>query len=245
MGVLSFSDDASYSGPGPFNAFVLVMNTGTAVATDVVLAFEVVEGGEFFHEAVFGNGQLWWAHGAPDAGVIYVVPRVAAGGNAGVRFVATMPGPPQRAEWSGAAQTVIRVSVVGGECVEAVADGSSGDEAFLTFSATGNGEAPTPAAEPPVAPTAGVTPTLAPVSTAGVGAEGVSTVLGAEEAPTGAPRPSATSVGATAPTGEILPEGGEGSGGDSVASAAVVLAGVAIAVLFLGIGVVVGRVAPR
>jgi hypothetical protein len=204
---------------------VRVTNTGATAATDVVLAFEVVEGGEFFHEAEFGNGQLWWAHGAPDAGIIYFVPEVRAGESAGVRFVATMQPSAEGAEWGGDARTVIRVSVVGAECAE-----PSTDEALLTFSATEAGSA---TANAPTVATPNITAT--PVRTP----TGVSTVLGVEQAPTGAAQPTGT-----APSGEIQPDDGDGAS-DSAAAAALVLAGVAIALVFLVVGVAVGRVLPR
>jgi hypothetical protein len=216
---ISFGDDASYSGPGPFNAFVLVKNGGGSIATDVVLAFEVVEGGEYFHEAVFGNGQLWWAHGAPDAGVIHVLPSLDAGGSDGVRLVTTM-----RPEWAPGARTVIRASAIGGGCVE-----PSSDEVLLTFSAS----APTPA----VASTA--TPPL-PTATRVPAPTVVSTVLGVEENPTGAPRPSSTAL----PEGQIQPDD-NGDAEDTGLAAVLVLAGVAIALVFLVVGVAVGRVLPR
>ena len=37
---LVFGDDAAYSGPGPFNAFLLVKNEGVADARDVVQSLD-------------------------------------------------------------------------------------------------------------------------------------------------------------------------------------------------------------
>jgi hypothetical protein len=173
---------------------------------------------------VFGNDQLWWAHGAPDAGVIYVVPEVRAGGNAGVRFVATMQPSAEGAEWGPGARTVIRASVIGGGCVDAPADGSSGDEVLFTFSASA-----TPTATAPL-------PTATPVRRA----TAVSTVLGVEANPTGAPQPSSTAL----PEGQIQPAE-DGDVEDTASAAVLVLAGVAIALVFLVVGIAVGRVLPR
>ena len=214
---LVFGDDAAYSGPGPFNAFLLVKNEGVADVRDVVVAFSVGEGGQYFHEAVFGNGQLWWAHGAADAGIIHVVPEIAAGDEAGVRMVVVM-----RPEWSANGRLVVRATIVGATCAV-----PPSDEALLTFTAPGETTAVTATVEPSRTPT--------PVRSA----TPVSTVLGIEEEPTGAPPPPETP-----PVGQVLPEGGDGDGSDGSA-AFVVLAFVAIALGFLAVGVVAGRLLPR
>jgi hypothetical protein len=67
----------------------------------------------------------------------------------------------------------------------------------------------------------------------------VSTVLGIEQDPTGA-----APATATAPSSQVLPDGGDGDGGDGSA-AILVLAFVGIALGFLAVGVMAGRMLPR
>lgn len=211
---ITFTDVQNYSGPGPYVVGVFVSNASASTVTDIVLGFAATSGAEYLDEAVFENGQLWWAHGQAGAAVLYAIPELGAGESTTIDLRGSLT-----STWGSGAVVVLNVAVIGPDCT------SEATAATLTmaFAATADGPPASlgeNAAAPAVTPSVTATPVESTLP--------VRTVLGVSEAPAAA---------TAAALGQTLPDTGAGSGGTGTTTW-LIIAGLSLALVGLIAGAI-------
>lgn len=212
---ITFTDVRNYSGPGPYVVGVAVSNGGASAINDVVVGFSAVSGAEYLDEAAFENGQLWWAHGQPDAAVLYAIPELNAGASTTIDLAGSLT-----STWASGASVALNVSVVAPAC----ATGATVATLTLDFAATAASQQSS--AESSAAPVVTPSVTATPVEAT---APPVRTVLGVSEVPAAA---------TAAALGQTLPDTGAGAGGTGTTTW-IIIAGLSLALVALIAGAIV------